>query len=80
MHSIYKIILNLKKTTANIILYGELGRYSIDTCISVKARMIGFWQKILMINRIKLPLIFFIKLYYKCTKRICYTLKLLRTA
>ena len=27
---LYKIILNLKKTTPNIILYGELGRYPID--------------------------------------------------
>ena len=41
----YKIILNLKKTTPNIILYGELRRYPID--IFVKARMIGFWQRII---------------------------------
>ena len=41
----YKIILNLKKTTPNIILYGDLGRYPLD--IFVKARMIGFWQRIL---------------------------------
>ena len=39
----YKIILNLKKTTPNIILYGELWRYSID--ISFKARMIVFLAK-----------------------------------
>ena len=41
----YKIILNLKKTTPNIILYGDLGRYPLD--IFVKARMIGFWQRII---------------------------------
>ena len=41
----YKIILNLKKTTPNIILHGDLGRYPID--IFVKARMIGFWQRII---------------------------------
>ena len=41
----YKIILNLKKTTPNIILYGELGRCPID--IFVRARMIGFWQRII---------------------------------
>ena len=39
----HKIILILKKTTPNIILYGELGRYSID--ISFKARMIVFLAK-----------------------------------
>ena len=41
----YKIILNLKNTTPNIILYGELGRYPID--IFVKARIMGFWQRII---------------------------------
>ena len=34
-----------KGTTPNIILYSELGRYPID--IFVKARMIGFWQRII---------------------------------
>lgn len=41
----YKIILNLKKATPNIILHGELGRYPID--ILVKSRMIGFWQRLI---------------------------------
>ena len=41
----YKIILNLKKTRPNIILYGELGRYPID--VLVKTRMIGFCQRII---------------------------------
>ena len=50
----YKIILNLKKTTPNIILYGELRRYPLD--IFVKAKMIGFGTELLMVYRIKLPL------------------------
>ena len=50
----YKIILNLKKTTPNIILYDELGRY--PKYIFVKARMIGLGKELLMVNRIKLPL------------------------
>ena len=40
----YKIILKAKKSTPNVILYGELGRYPID--LIVKSRMIGFWQSI----------------------------------
>ena len=40
----YKIILNVKKSTPNCILYGELGRYAIS--IQINSRMIGFWQRI----------------------------------
>ena len=41
----YKIILNVKTTTPNLILYGELGRHPVS--IDIKARMIGFWQRLI---------------------------------
>ena len=42
----YKIILKAKKSTPNLLLYGELGRHPLS--VSIKSRMIGFWQR--MIN------------------------------
>ena len=41
----YKIILKVKKTTPNVMLFGELGRYPIN--ILCKSRMVGFWQRII---------------------------------
>ena len=41
----YRIILKVKKTTPNVMLYGELGRYPIN--ILCKSRMVGFWQRII---------------------------------
>ena len=41
----YKLTLKAKKSTPNIMLYGKLGRYPIT--IATKARMIGFWQRII---------------------------------
>ena len=41
----YKYIPKAKKSTPNIILYGDLGRYLVEFLI--KSRMIGFWQRII---------------------------------
>ena len=40
-----KYILKVKKCTPNYIVYGELGRTPMS--INIKARMIGFWQRII---------------------------------
>ena len=76
----YKIISNLKKTTPNIILYGELGRYSID--ISFKARMIVFLAKNINGKQDKIAFKLY-KIYFQCMKGASYVLngnQLLRTA
>jgi hypothetical protein len=39
-----KRILNLRLTTPNYMVYGELGRYPLD--IRVKLRMVSFWTKL----------------------------------
>ena len=43
---VYKIILKARKSTPNMVLYGELGRHPLS--VSIKSRMIGFWQR--MVN------------------------------
>jgi hypothetical protein len=39
-----KIILNVRLTTPNYMVYGELGRYPLET--RVKLRMVSFWTKL----------------------------------
>ena len=58
----YKLILKAKKSTPNDILHGELGRYQIS--IAVKARMVGFWQRLINGKRDKISN----KIYLLCMK------------
>lgn len=46
-----KKILGVRSSTPNIMIYGELGRYPLET--NIKVRMVCFWYK-LMINKNKL--------------------------
>ena len=46
-----KIILKVKKSTAHCMIYGELGRIPLH--ILIKARMVGFWQRIMCGKREK---------------------------
>ena len=39
-----KILLVVKKSTANILVYGELGRHPIS--VHVKSRMLNYWFRI----------------------------------
>ena len=40
-----KMLLNLKNSTPNFMIYGELGRYPLQ--LNVKMRMISFWSKLI---------------------------------
>ena len=53
-----KTILNLKKSTPDFMIYGELGRYPLE--ISIKMRIINYWTKLVSGKPEKLPVI----LYY----------------
>jgi hypothetical protein len=53
-----KIILNLKATTPNCMIYGELGRYPLD--IDIKPRNILYWSKLITADRkIMFPPLFY---------------------
>ena len=39
-----KLLLNLKTSTPNFMLYGELGRYPLN--ITVKLKILSFWSKL----------------------------------
>ena len=39
-----KILLKLKKSTPNVMVYGELGRYPMS--VTIKTRMICYWYKL----------------------------------
>jgi hypothetical protein len=47
-----KLLLHLKTSTPDYMVYGELGRYPI--CINIKVRMIKFWCKLIMGKQSKL--------------------------
>ena len=57
----YKIILGVKKSTPNCILYGELGRFPVD--IFIKSRMIGLWKRIICNKQDKISAMLYKLLY-----------------
>ena len=57
----YKIILNMKKSTPDLVLLGELGRFPSD--IFIKCRMIGFWKRILSGKKDKISHLLYSLLY-----------------
>jgi hypothetical protein len=56
-----KIIIHLKATTPNCMIYGELDRYPLD--IDIKLRNILYWSKLITGKDIKLSIISYRLLY-----------------
>ena len=57
-----KIILCLKKSTCNVMVYGELGRYPL--LIAAKMRILSFWARLITSQETKISCMLY-KLLYK---------------
>ena len=57
-----KLLLNLKKSTPNFIVYGELGAYPMQ--LYVHSRMVNFWSKLVNEKESKLSSIMYKYTYY----------------
>ena len=58
-----KLLLNLKTSTPNFMLYGELGRYPLN--VIVKLTMLSFWSKLIDGKQSKLSSLIYRLLYLK---------------
>ena len=58
-----KLLLNLKTSTSNFMLYGELGRYPLN--ITVKLKILSFWSKLIDGKQSKLSSLIYRLLYLK---------------
>jgi hypothetical protein len=47
-----KLLLNLKTSTANCLVYGELGRFPLS--VNIKQRMVSYWTKLISGKQTKL--------------------------
>ena len=58
-----KLLLNLKTSIPNFMLYGELGRYLLN--ITVKLKILSFWSKLIDGKQSKLASLIYRLLYLK---------------
>ena len=58
-----KLLLRLKVSTPNFMVYGELGRYPLE--IDIKVRMISYWCKLIQGKQSKVSTIAYKLLYVK---------------
>ena len=61
-----ELLLRLKLSTPNFMVYGELGRYPLE--IDIKVRMISYWCKLIRGKQSKLSTIAYKLLYIKKLK------------
>ncbi len=55
--TLLKHILNVRKTTCNAMIYGELGKYPIST--QIKSRMVNYWSRVITGKQDKLSYIMY---------------------
>ena len=56
-----KYILGLKKSTCNVMVYGELGRYPLE--IELKVRLVSYWARLLRGKQDKIAKVMYDALY-----------------
>jgi hypothetical protein len=61
-----KLMLNLKTSTPNFMLYGELGTYPLN--ITVKLKILSFWSKLIDGKQSKLSSLIYRLLYLKISR------------
>ena len=59
----WKLLLHVKTSTPNFMVYGELCRYPID--IDIKVLMISYWSKLILGNQSNISSLSFKLLYIK---------------
>ena len=65
-----KHILNVRKTTCNAMVYGELGKYPVS--VHIKTRMLNYWSRLITGKQIKFCFVVYqclLKLYNENTFR-----------
>jgi hypothetical protein len=67
-HQYIELILNLKKSTPNFMIYGELGIYHMS--VYIELRMINFWSKMINGKDSKIANILYIS-YWDLIDKLC---------
>jgi hypothetical protein len=70
--NIRKTTLNLKSSTPNCMIYGELGRYPLY--IDIKQRMVSYWTKLITGKQSKMCSVVYRLMYHLCRQNSVWTM------